>query len=62
MKNRSFPSWAGPLVGTLVGAGVAAKVALEKDSGLPVEWTVLGGAAAGFLAGGIVWLLDAMKR
>ena len=62
MKNRSFPSWAGPIVGTVVGAGVAAKVALEEDSGLPVQWTILGGAVAGLLAGGIVWLLDAMKK
>jgi hypothetical protein len=56
-KNRSFPSWAGPFVGAIVGAGLAFKAARREGGGLSWEW-VVAGAAMGFLAGGIVWILD----
>jgi hypothetical protein len=64
MKNRSFPAWAGPVVAPVVCAILAVQVHFRfarmdprPPPGTPVQWG-LGGAAAGFALGLLIWLLD----
>ena len=57
MTNASFPSWAAPVVGAGVGALLGLRGARRDGQEITPEW-IIGGAALGFLAGGIIWLLD----
>src|SRR5436305_12794836 len=57
MVNRSFPSWSGPLVGSVAGAVLSVTAAQETAPAQRVT-IVIFGAGCGFLAGMLVWLAD----
>lgn len=61
MENRTFPGWAGPLVGAVVGVGLGITQGIEAGFGVAAPWLILWGAA-GTAAGSIVWLVDASRR
>jgi hypothetical protein len=55
--NASFPRWAGPVIGVIVGIALVVRPALRQR---PFNATYLAvGAVCGMLAGSLVWLLDA---
>ncbi len=57
--NRSFPRWAAPFVGSVVGAFFSLKAAGREVRGdTPWQWILAGGTILGFVAGGIIWILD----
>ena len=62
MKKTKIPGWLGPIVGPIVTFGL---VYLKQDGwGVTPEqrpWLYIGAAAAGLVAGVVVWLLDLSK-
>src|SRR5262249_17816124 len=61
VKGRSFPGWAGPFIGAVVGVGFGLTRGLEAGFGVAAPWLILWGAA-GTVAGSLVWFVDAWRR
>jgi hypothetical protein len=57
LKNATFPRWAGPVVGAVAGALIAARMARRQGQGFSPTW-IASGAAIGVVGGLFVWLLD----
>ena len=60
MQNQSFPGWAAPIVGAVLGVLLGFRGAKRDGAAFSPEWAI-GGAAVGLFAGLVVWLLDAIK-
>ena len=56
MKNRSFPRWSAPLVGTIAGALCGLRGGLNAQ--IPIVFCVLGGSLIGGLAGAVIFVLE----
>jgi hypothetical protein len=64
MKEKKIPGWAGPLVGTGVGAILGAVLGYNFFETLNPPFMAIctmAVAAVGFLAGAILWLMDTMQ-
>lgn len=57
MQNRTFPRWSAPLVGAVVGSIFGARAARSERQLVSPEWVLIG-AAAGAIAGSLIFLLD----
>src|SRR4051812_17642081 len=55
MKNRNFPRWSAPLVGTIAGALCGLRGGLNAQD--PILFYVLGGSLIGGLAGALIFVL-----
>ncbi len=58
--GKSFPGWAGPVVGAYLGVVTASAVAWRTGQPLMAGWLVAC-AAGGSVIGGIMWLLDLIR-
>ncbi len=61
MKNTSFPSWAAPFVGLIVGALVGLRGA-GRNNGIVWWQAVQMFAGAGLFAGFVIWMVELASR
>lgn len=61
-RTERFPPWAAPLIGAVVGGGLAArffgKGNIGAETGATLASVIAIGAVVGFAAGMIIWFLD----
>ena len=58
--QKSFPGWAGPVVGTYLGGLTAFALSWKTGQPLTAGWLVAC-ASGGLVLGGIMWLLDLIR-
>jgi MFS family permease len=59
MQLDRFPGWAGPIIGPIAGAALSFYGFAKRGHADEVSWPMVGCfAAAGFVGGLLVWLLD----